>query len=350
MAAFVTVFSVLLLVTHYYVFSHMSGKLGIERDMWLWSAMLVSTFSFFAGMGVLSKINNRTTRALNALIDLWMGVFFILLFELFAYDIIRLTVYKPDYQLAGRVMAVVAICFVGVGAVNALFIRTKQVQIDHKRLKKPVRIAQLSDLHLGSVHGPCYLKKVVAKTNALKPDIVLITGDIADGPFQYSKEWFDPLNDIKAPVYFSPGNHDHYAGLDKVLKILEGTKVRPLVNEKVALGELEIIGVDYSWGGEDLEGKLTSLKPNPDKYTILMAHGPAGFDIAKNHNVDLQLSGHTHGGQFFPFTFFSRIFLKRRLGLYKEKDSTLFITSGTGTWGPPVRVGTNNEIALHVIG
>ena len=95
-----------------------------------------------------------------------------------------------------------------------------------------------------------------------------------------------------------------------------------------------------------MDGLLKSLRPDPKKYSILLAHGPAGFDTASEHGIDLQLSGHTHGGQFFPFTLFGKLFLKRSSGLYRENGSILFITSGAGTWGPPVRLGTNNEIVL----
>ena len=99
-----------------------------------------------------------------------------------------------------------------------------------------------------------------------------------------------------------------------------------------------------------MEGKLRDLRPDSKRFSILLAHGPAGFDTAKAHGIDLQLSGHTHGGQFFPFTLLGRLFLKRLVGIYKENGSTLFITSGTGTWGPPVRLGTNNEIVVHHVG
>ena len=230
--------------------------------------------------------------------------------------------------------------------VNAYFVRIRQIKIPGNGLGNGLKIVQLSDLHIGPVHSIGFLKKIVRRTNELDPDLVLITGDLADGTTIYSESIFAPINDFKAPVYFTTGNHEYYGGLDQILAMINKTKARILRNEKVDVNGVEIIGLDDTGDNHAIMQKIKQLTPNLNKYTILMHHRPLGLENAQKLGVNLMLSGHTHSGQFFPMTVFAKLVWKRFKGLYQYKDTYLYSSSGTGTWGPPLRLGSSSEITL----
>ena len=254
----------------------------------------------------------------------------------------------PDYHTAGTAIIIHAAVLAAAAAANARFVRTRRVKVPARNLKKPLRLVQLSDLHLGPVNGLKYFKDIIRRANLEKPDVVLITGDLIDG--RLTDELFSPINELEAPVFFVPGNHEEYVGMDEFIAHLSRTKAVPLCNKKVDLGAFVLAGIDFDWSKRGLEEMVSKVAPANGKYSILMSHGPPAFDAARKAGFDLTVSGHTHGGQFWPFTMFGRLFVKYRLGLYEKDGKYLFVTSGTGTWGPPLRLGTNSEMAVIEIG
>jgi predicted MPP superfamily phosphohydrolase len=326
---------------------------GVPHDIWFWLLYLFSSSIFIFIFGLGQRFDNIAVRGLYLFFTIWLGFLFILLFVLFGYDIYRLFIYVEPYQAGLIIISLVGLATI-IGTMNALFLRTREVTIHKKASKssgKPIsntKIVQLSDLHLGPVHGQGYLDKIVEKTNSTKPDYVLITGDLADGPGNYLPDYFKPLDSINAPVFFTTGNHESYAGVERIIGLLGNTKVRVLKDEKIELskGNLELIGISNRWNKRDVYDTVKNLHPNTNKFTILMNHQPVGFKEVSGLGVNLMLSGHTHGGQFFPFTFLARLAWRGRKGLKKINDSYMFVTNGTGTWGPPIRLGTSSEVVL----
>lgn len=341
---FFLMFFTLSLVLHIYIFFHISFMFSIEHNLWFWLFILVSSASYILAMVLGFEFGNRITQVLSIVASVWTGFVFILLFTLFGYDILRFFMHLDAARIGPWIIAGVTIASV-FGVINAQLIRIKKIRLPATNLKKTFKIVHLSDLHIGPIHGRGYLRNIVKKTNALEPDLVLITGDLADGAYRYTTKSFAGLNDLKAPVFFSLGNHEYYAGLDEVLELLAKTKVKVLRNEKINHKQLQIVGVDYAWGRETVPAILSKLKLDQKKYTILMYHMPINPETANKFGVNLVLSGHTHGGQFFPFVLLAKIFWKYGKGLYRHKGTYLFTTTGTGTWGPPMRLGTNSEIA-----
>ena len=330
---------------HYYIFLHVSFMFNIPNNNWFWFSLVFSSLFFLVAMFIGMWLSNFAAKVISIIASIYIGFLFILLFVLIGYDILRQFI-EIDIYLAGRIIIISVSLVIIFGIVNAEFVRVRKIQIPAKGLNKNLRIVQLSDLHLGTVHGIKYLNRIVRKTIALKPDIVLITGDLADGPHKYTTQAFSPLNIIKAPIYFTTGNHEYYAGLDLILGILSKTKVKILRNEKVDIGNIQLVGLDDTQRPEKIKKVLKKLQLDPKKFTILMSHRPIGFKEAVSSGVDLMLSGHTHGGQFFPFIMFAPILWRYNRGLYKHKGSHLYVTTGTGTWGPPFRLGTSSEITL----
>lgn len=216
------------------------------------------------------------------------------------------------------------------------------------------RIAQLSDIHVGPTVGKAFVERMVAATNALKPDLIAITGDLVDGTVDQLREAVAPLRNLKAKhgVFFVTGNHEYYSGADAWIAHVESLGMRVLRNERVNIdGLFDLAGVDdytaarmHDLHGQDIakavaghDGKLPLL---------LLAHQPKAFREAAEVGIDLQLSGHVHGGQMFPFGWLARLDQPLVSGLYRRDNTWIYVSEGTGYWGPPMRVGTRCEIAV----
>jgi predicted MPP superfamily phosphohydrolase len=188
---------------------------------------------------------------------------------------------------------------------------------------------------------------VVARIAELAPDAVAITGDLVDGSVAELREHVAPLGELRAPrgIYFSSGNHDHYSGIEQWTRHLRTLGIRPLRNERVQLAPgLDLAGIDDLTGDPDLPKALEGRDPGTT--LLLLAHQPRQFAEAARHDVDLTLSGHTHGGQIWPFSWLVALVQPYVAGLHRRGDSQLYVSRGTGFWGPPMRVFAPAEITL----
>jgi len=348
LAAFLGFALTMSLLAGYYAMSRVFGIFGLATGVLFWPAVVVAAVLFIAGMGLAAVSDSPSLRPLNMALGIWTGFYLMLLFLLMFFDIIGIFYRWPDVRVAGLALFSLSVALAAAGALNARFVRRRLVKVPGRNLEKPLRIVQLSDLHLGPVLSLQYFKRIVDRVNRENPDLVLITGDFIDG--RLSDDMFAPINDIKAPVFFTPGNHEEYVGMDEFIAHLSRTKAVPLCNRKVDLGKIILAGIDFDWNTRGLEEMVAKVAPADGKYSVLMSHGPPAFGAARKAGFDLTVSGHTHGGQFWPFTAFGRLFVKYRLGLYEKEGKHLFVTSGTGTWGPPLRLGTNSEMAVIDIG
>ena len=221
-----------------------------------------------------------------------------------------------------------------------------------------LRIVQITDLHIGPMIGGDWLRQVVDKVNALKPDIIAITGDVVDGSVEELSRHTAPLADLTAPhgVYFITGNHEYYSGVEEWCAHFTTLGLRVLRNERVSItagaqqDSFDLAGVD-DWASHAFPGQGADLPKalagrNADKALILLAHQPAAIYEAAEHGVDLQLSGHTHGGQIWPFTYLVYLQQPYVAGLHRHRDTAtqIYVSPGTGFWGPPMRLGTVAEI------
>ncbi len=212
-----------------------------------------------------------------------------------------------------------------------------------------LRIAQLSDLHIGRTIGRSYVEDVVRRTNALEPDLIVITGDLVDGTPENLDHAAAPIGELRARlgVFFVTGNHDHYSGVEPWIAWLRQRGITVLRNQHVTLGEgeaaFDLAGVDDRYFSSDLDRALAGRDTR--KPVVLLSHQPQEFSAAVAQGVDLQLSGHTHGGQIFPFTLFAGWIFRWVAGPYRVRDSQLYVSRGSGYVGPPMRLGAPSEIA-----
>lgn len=303
----------------------------------------------------------------------WMGVMFLLFVLLLPGELVRLgsgwfghseAVASPERRLL--LSRVIATMVVGVGAgLSAWAVKSALSTVRVRRITTPLRelpeamrglsIVQLTDIHVGPTIGRAFVEEIVRQTNALEPDVVAITGDLVDGTVADLGKLVAPLGALRARhgVYFVTGNHEYYSGVDEWTAFLESLGIRVLRNERVTLtqggAELDLAGVDdweaSSFGRGHGRNLPKALEGKPaDRKVVLLAHQPKQVLEAAEHAVDLQLSGHTHGGQIMPFNLLVRLQQPYVAGLHQHGPTTLYVSPGTGYWGPPMRLGVPAEI------
>lgn len=310
---------------------------------------------------------------------IWMGVMFLLFVLLVGADLMRLggyvvTYFMPDtsgsVDPARRLFMARAIA--GGAAAGALGLSAVAVRgalgspavirlsVGLPRLPASLdgfRIVQITDLHVSSTTGRSYVAEVVARTNELNPDLIAITGDLVDGSVGELRHDTAPLNELVARhgVYFVTGNHEYYSGVADWLGELERLGIRVLRNERVSIGNgaasFDLAGVDdiratgmHPGHGPDLARAVAGR--DASRELVLLAHQPREIFKAAEHGVGLQLSGHTHGGQIWPFGYLVALTQPYLVGLHRHQGTQIYVSRGTGTWGPPMRLGPRNELTL----
>jgi hypothetical protein len=219
-------------------------------------------------------------------------------------------------------------------------------------------IVQLTDIHVGQTIQRDFIQDLVDRTNQLDPDLVVITGDLVDLPVSLIRNYLEPLRELKAPVYFVLGNHEYFHGVDEIIAYVRELGIHPLLNEAVLIGD-EQRGFDLL-GINDLSSRRLGVRPydidktyekaDPARPCIFLAHQPKTIELIGDRRCDLMLSGHTHGGQIFPFGLLVMIDQPYVAGLFQHDDSRqIFVSRGTGYWGPPLRVLAPSEISHIVI-
>lgn len=324
---------------NWYVLWRLCGLFRVKRTIWFYVALIPLTLSFVASLSLESSIGNHLTGLFFTLAMTWLGLCFLLLWILFAQQVLSLALPIPRRVWAAGACGIAALLAV-YASVNARAITVRREQIRGL----PLRVAHLSDVHIGSV-GASMLAEIVARTNALAPDVVLITGDLFDNATSATRDLSAQLKAFAAPVFFTSGNHEQYTGYDNVRQMLSLTTIRWLRNEVVEFKGIRIVGIDNSYGPELLQSVLGQTTPTT-AFTVVMSHQPRGFALAAGHRVNLMLSGHVHNGQIWPFNYIVGLFYPYLKGLHAHADSLLNVSTGTGFWGPPMRLGSHSEIVL----
>ncbi|MDR3332285.1 MAG: metallophosphoesterase [Synergistaceae bacterium] len=289
--------------------------------------------------------------------------------------VVKITPNPPPFTVSGRTSVVATVAALSVlitfaGALNAKFPIIVRHEADWSgssgalETQRQIRIAVVSDIHLGGMVGTKHLGKIVGLTNSASPDIILLAGDVLDD----EKLLNDPKMRSEAASLLSslssrlgswavPGNHDYYVGIERFMDFMGETNVKVLRDEfSTPGGEAILLGRDdrsasvdgkQRAGIEEILLKASSGGVNTRELPlIVMDHQPFGLDESQNAGAALQVSGHTHRGQIFPFNYLVSLMYEKHYGLYKKGDTNYYISSGAGTWGPPIRTTGRPEIAI----
>jgi len=345
--------------------------------IWLLELLIVATF--------VGRVGPRSFSVIVAWPGfLWMGSMFILLVVLLGLDVLRLLT-----GLTGRLFGTASVldtsrrvftarmlagaALASTFGLVAAAVRATRGQIEVKRVEIEIdqlspsfdgtRIVQLCDLHVGGLLGRSFVERVVRTTNALEPDIVAIVGDLVDGTVEELRPALASLTELRARygTFFVTGNHEYYSrsGAAAWMAEIERMGIRVLLNQRVAIGGaqpgFDLAGVpDHGASRFPEEGPgenvvLAMAGRDPGRPVILLAHQPKTIHEAAHLGVDLQLSGHTHGGQIWPWGALVRLQQPFIRGLHRVRATQLYVSCGTGFWGPPMRLAAPAEITEVVL-
>ena len=304
---------------------------------------------------------HRATLAAAWVSYTWMGYLFLFLCIGLVFDCGHALAALLDFRwplgdaMALRIVGLLALGLLGYGFVEARQIRIEKIHITTPKLASGhVTIAQISDLHLGIMLGDGFLDRVIARLRELRPDIVVATGDIVDGQGDDLAALAHRFKSYTPPLgaYAVTGNHETYAGLAHSLQFLRDAGFTVLRGESVKAGGLVLAGVDDPSAATSGQQARLDTGRAPDSanghdFVVLLKHQPVVDDAAP---FDLQLSGHIHGGQIFPFVYLTWLSYRIHAGLTELADGRrLYVSRGTGTWGPPIRLFAPPEITLITI-
>lgn len=240
--------------------------------------------------------------------------------------------------------------------------KLKQVKIQVPQKGEKLKILQISDLHIGPIIKKPYVTKVAEKVLAQQPDLVVITGDLGDGYIEYLKDDFMVLKELaeQIPCYYIVGNHEYYWKGDQWIEAAKSIGITVLMNEGFSLNledkiPLWLGGVPDPISHRFIKEhkhdpfKAIDLEKTQGHYKVLLAHQPSSCHLAEKAGFDLMLCGHTHGGQFFPFTLIVGLFNPYSRGLNQHGKMKVYVNLGTGFWGPPLRIGAHAELTEIIL-
>lgn len=310
---------------------------------------------------LIHKWDNVFTRWYYILAGFWIGFLVNCGLMLIIWELLRLIGWGFDFTFSQLMFKLVllggAIVLSFFGLYNAWVPKTTTYDVSIKDLPESWEnkvVVQISDVHLGPVYRRIFFERLLVQVQKLNPEAMFITGDLFDG-MESDFLWLNhPFTKMQVPrgIYYSFGNHDLYLGFDRAIELLKGNPVVVLDNKMVTVDGLQIIGVNYSFNKDfDLEAAILKQvgysKASP---SILLFHEPKNIELAKNAEIDLQLSGHTHGGQLFPFNYIARaVYHGYNYGLFTLGDFSLIVNRGAGTWGPPLRTSGRSEIVKIIL-
>jgi predicted MPP superfamily phosphohydrolase len=364
LVVFVSIVQAILFLAHWFVYisaAHFWGGFAASWTVKLVFAVLSVSFVATSLRGWYSY--HPLVRFFYSISAIWMGfASFFLLASVVSWIVYGLSVaaglgWHPAW-IADAAFSLAAVAgFYGV--LNAAWPRLVRISVALPNLPPQWRgrtAALVSDLHLGHVRNGRFVRRVVDKLLELQADIVFVAGDLYDGVAgdfeKLARPWSDLISSPQAAalgVYYIAGNHEEFYRDAEYLPPLLRAGIQVLNNEKVEVDGLQLIGVHYrdAVNPERYRSTLRSMKLDRTRASVLLLHAPVRLPISEEEGISLQLSGHTHGGQFFPWTLIAkRVWNKFIHGLQQFGTLQVYTTYGTGTWGPPLRLGTRPEIVL----
>ena len=359
---FASIVSLVLTLINFVIYKALVSIFALSLTQRYLAAVVLAVLglSFIAASVLTFYFNNSFTRVYYTVSASWLGFAAYLFMASCVYALVLLVArfFSPDISLAWFGIICVALALVtGIyGLIHARYIYVKEVAVSLPQLPsewKGKRAVWISDIHLGAVHGEDFATEIVDKINRINPDIVFVGGDLYDGVKVDEADMVKPFAVLHPALgtYFITGNHEEFRDNGAYLKAVRDIGMRVLNDEMVNVGGVQIIGVDDkdSIDAVKFQTILSGFNIDKTRPAILLKHQPSQLDIAAAAGISLQISGHTHRAQIFPLNLFtSLIFKGYDYGLNKWDNMAVYTSSGVGTWGPPMRVGSDSEIVVFI--
>ena len=294
------------------------------------------------------KKSRSVTRFLQTIDGVWMWASLMFLIEVIVIYLIKMFINIP-IEVIYLLLAIVPVLGVyNYYKAHKLIVNERILEVDN--LTQDINIVHLSDVHFGAVRHKQIIKQIADKLKELEDtcEMAIISGDLADGSSVVESHDFDELKSVNMPIIFTPGNHDFYIGIEKVIDACKNAGIIVLDNDKFEFKNLNIYGLTFSFGDVEMP-TVDEIRNsiNPDLVNIINYHVPYDWDEFSSLGFDIQLSGHTHGGQFYPAINLTKLMFKYNNGLYKNSlDKYLHVTTGVGSMDTPMRWGTDSELVI----
>ncbi len=358
--AFAGIIQTVLFLTHFFIYKTWTFAAPGNEATALWLRLTVGALSvsFLTATLLAFRYTNPAVRTLYRIAAVWLGILSFLSFAAGAswliFGVTRLAGADVNFHVLVEVLYSAAVLSGVAGVLNAGWTRIRRITVRLENLPETWRgrkAALISDLHLGHVRNGSFLRRIVAKVMRENPDAVFLAGDLYDGTAIDAAEAAEPLRALRAPhgTYFVAGNHEQFGDDSRYLRAVSNAGVRVLHNEKVEADQLQIVGVPYNHASRDehFQKVLQQIGVDRNRASILLTHAPDRPHIAEKEGISLQVSGHTHVGQFYPWTWMARrIYRQFVYGLSRIGKMLVYTSSGAGTWGPPLRLGSSPEIVF----
>ncbi|MBE6508871.1 MAG: metallophosphatase [Methanobrevibacter sp.] len=290
--------------------------------------------------------STRIGRLLATIDGVWMWASLMIFIDIIVIYVLGMFISLPFELILCMVLIVPILGIYNYYKAHKLVVNEKTLIFDN--LSHDINIAHLSDVHFGSVRHREIIKSIADKLKELEDecDVAIISGDLSDGSSVVEIDDFLDFKEVNMPIIFTPGNHDFYIGIDNVISACKNAGIVVLDDERKEFGDLNIFGLTYSFEDRPVP-KIDESCLNPDKINIINYHVPYDWEKFSSLGFDIQLSGHTHGGQFYPVVNFSNILFRYNKGLFKNGSGKyLHVTTGVGSMDTPMRWGTDSEIVL----
>jgi uncharacterized protein len=359
-AGFLAVFQSVLFLAHFFLFETLLLAFGpkLTTARALASGLAILSMCFLGSSLLGFSYYHLLVRILYRISAVWLGAFTYLFIAACAwwimYGAVALVNGSVPYQQLSLSLFGAALLVSAYGVVHGAFPQVKRITVRLARLPEWWQgrsIALISDLHLGNIRGAAFARRAVDQILAEKPELAIIAGDLFDGTPIDAARATAPLAALHLPLgaFFTEGNHEEFRDTEKLLAAVANSGVRVLDNEKVEIHGLQLLGVPYRHAthAEHFESVLARLEIDRARASILVTHAPDRPQVAEAAGISLQLSGHTHHGQYFPFTWVAaRIYRQFVYGLSSIGGLQVYTSCGAGSWGPPLRVGSTPEIVI----
>ncbi len=357
--AFIAIIQSILFLGHWTLYETWTFSSGSLPGLAIKVVLGILSVSFIGSSLLAFRYTNAIVRMVYKTAAIWLGLLSFLFLAAIASWIVfaftRIVGLAVQFHRIVEVLFGIALTVGIYGLLNASCTRITRATIRLANLPESWRgrkAALISDLHLGHVRNGSFLRRMVMKILKEEPDAIFIAGDLYDGTAIDAHRAAEPLKQLGAAphgVYFVAGNHEQFGDDTKYLDAVAAAGVRVLSNEKVEVDGLQIVGVPYRNATHEtgLASALHEIGLDRDRASILLVHAPDHPEVAEAAGVSLQLSGHTHLGQFVPWSWLARrVYRQFVYGLSQIGKMQVFTSSGAGTWGPPLRLGSNPEIVM----